>query len=40
MGAEEMPVEAGTVETAPLPAEEFATADVAVGEEEVGRAER
>jgi|APSaa5957512535_1039671.scaffolds.fasta_scaffold00498_6 hypothetical protein len=40
MGAEEIPVEAGTVETAPLPAEEFATADVAVGEEEVGRAER
>ena len=37
MGAEEVPVEAPVEEA---PAEEFETADVAAGEEEIGRAER
>ena len=37
MGAEEVPVEAPVEE---MPAEEFETADVAAGEEEIGRAER
>ena len=37
MGAEEVPVEAPVEEA---PAEEFQTADVAAGEEEIGRAER
>ena len=37
MGAEEVPVEAPVEE---MPAEEFETADVAAGEEEIRRAER